>query len=108
MLIMELPNPLRVSVIGRLAVDLPFDEDGDDAVAMIHSKPASAAIVTPGVPEVRMVASLSGSRILFFPVTGDLFLLIRGGPEATFVFSAGGFHPAFTPPPNVPPIQRSA
>jgi hypothetical protein len=106
MLIIELPNPLRVSLIGRLVVDLPFDEDGDDAVAMIHLEARIAAIVTPGVPEVRIVASLGGSRILFFPVTGDLFLLIRGGPEATFVFSAGGFHPAFTPPPDVPPLQR--
>ncbi|MGO9033203.1 DUF6603 domain-containing protein [Mycobacterium sp.] len=106
MLIIELPNPLQISLIGRLLVDLPFDEDGDDDIAMIHLEARIAAIVTPSVPEVRIVASLNGSRILFFPITGDLFLLIRGGPEATFVFSAGGFHPAFTPPPNVPPLQR--
>ncbi len=106
MLIIELPNPLQISLIGRLLVDLPFDEDGDDDIAMIHLEARIAAIVTPSVPEVRIVASLNGSRILFFPITGDLFLLKRGGPEATFVFSAGGFHPAFTPPPNVPPLQR--
>jgi len=106
MLIIQLPNPLQVSLIGRLVVDLPFDDDGDDDIAMIHLEARIAAIVTPSVPEVRIVASINGSRILFFPITGDLFLLIRGGPEATFVFSAGGFHPRFTPPPDVPPLQR--
>lgn len=106
MLIIELPNPLQVSLIGRLVVDLPFDDTGDDDIAIIHLEARIAAIVTPGVPEVRIIASLNGSRILFFPVTGDLFLLIRGGPEATFVFSAGGFHPAFAPPPGIPPLQR--
>ena len=102
MLIIEFPNPLQVSLIGRLFVDLPFDDDA----AVIHLEARIGAFVTPSVPEVQAVASLTGSYIAFIPLTGDLFLLVRGGPEATVIFSAGGFHPAFVPPPNVPPLKR--
>jgi hypothetical protein len=101
MLLVELPNPLQVSVLGQLTVDLPVDD-----AAIVHLEARVGAIVTPSVPEFRMVASLTGSTIAGFPLTGDVFLLIRGGPEATFVFSAGGFHPAAKPPPNVPPMKR--
>jgi hypothetical protein len=101
MVLLELPDPLRVTVLGRLTVDLPT---GDAAI--VHIEARILASVTPSIPEFRLVASLTGSTIATFPLTGDLFLLIRGGPEATFVFSAGGFHPAATPPPNVPPLKR--
>lgn len=101
MLLLELPDPLQVSILGRLTVDLPPLED-----SIVHIEARVGAFITPSVPEIRLVASLTGSRIAVFALTGDLFLLIRGGPEATFVFSAGGFHPAVTPPPNVPPLKR--
>ncbi len=101
LLLVELPDPLRVSVIGQLTVDLPADD-----AAIVHLEARVAAIVTPSIPEFRLIASLTGSTIAGFPLTGDMFLLIRGGPEATFVFSAGGFHPAAVPPPNVPPMKR--
>jgi hypothetical protein len=101
MVLVELPDPVRVSVLGRLSVDLPYDD-----AAVVHIEARVGAFVTPSVPELRMVASVTGSTIAGFPLTGDLFLLIRGGPEATFVFSAGGFHPAAHPPPNTPPLKR--
>jgi hypothetical protein len=101
LMLIELPNPLRISFLGRLAIDLPVAD-----AAIIHIEALVMASVTPGIPEFRMVASLTGSRIAIFALTGDLFLLIRGGPEATFILSAGGFHPAVHPPPGAPPLKR--
>jgi hypothetical protein len=101
MVLLELPKPFAVSVLGRLAVDLPTD-----GAAIVHIEARIDATVVPSVPEFRLAVSLNGSSIAGFPLTGDIYLLIRGGPEATFVFSAGGFHPMALPPPNVPPMKR--
>jgi hypothetical protein len=100
-LIVEAPDPLRISLIGRLVVDLPASGD-----AVVHIQATFAAIIDLSVPEFRVVASLTGSNIIGIVLTGDLFLLIRGGPDATFVLSVGGFHPAVQPPPGVPALQR--
>jgi hypothetical protein len=101
MVLLEMPKPLVVSVLGRLALDLPAD-----GAAIVHIEARVYASVIPSIPEFRLAVSLSGSSIAGFPLTGDMFLLIRGGPDSTFVFSAGGFHPLAIPPPNVPPMQR--
>jgi hypothetical protein len=101
MVLLELPKPFAVSVLGRLAVDLPTD-----GAAIVHIEARIDATVIPSVPEFQMAVSLTGSTIAGFPLTGDIYLLIRGGPKATFVFSAGGFHPMAIAPPNVPPMKR--
>ncbi len=100
-LILEGPDPVRVSCIGRLVVDLPTAD-----IALVHLQATFAAIADFGIPEFRMVASLTGSYVVGMTLTGDMFLLIRGGPDASFVVSAGGFHPAVRPPAGVPALQR--
>jgi hypothetical protein len=100
-MILEAPAPVRLSFIGRLVVDLPAA-----GVALVHIQATFAAIVDLSVPEFRLIASLTGSYIVGITLTGDLLLLIRGGPDATFVLSVGGFHPAVHPPAGVPALQR--
>jgi hypothetical protein len=100
-LILEGPDPVRLSCIGRLIVDLPTPD-----LALVHLQATFAATADFGVPELRIVASLTGSHIVGLALTGDVFLLIRGGRDSTFVVSAGGFHPAVRPPAGVPALQR--
>jgi hypothetical protein len=100
-LLLEAPDPVRLSCIGRLIVDLPAPD-----APLVHIQATFAAVADFSVPEFRLVASLTGSYIAGLTLTGDLFLLIRGGPEATFVLSVGGFHPAVRPPAGVPALQR--
>jgi hypothetical protein len=100
-LILEGPDPIKVSLIGRLVVDLPAPD-----VALVHIQATFAAIADFGIPELRIVASLTGSYIVGLTLTGDLFVLIRGGSDSAFVLSAGGFHPDVRPPAGVPPLQR--
>ncbi len=51
-------------------------------------------------------AELVDSKIGTFLISGGLVMAARGGPDAAFVLSIGGFHPHFTPPPRVPIADR--
>jgi len=54
------------------------------------------------------LASLTDSNIAGVTITGDLYLLVRGGPEADVILSAGGFHPQFVRPAGVPALNKIA
>jgi len=94
------PSP-RMTVIGTLVLALP-----DPAAPLVLIQVAFAGLIDPAEPSVLVVASMHGSHLLGMPITGDVCLLTRGGPNPTFVLSAGGFHPAFPLPRGVPPLAR--
>ena len=52
-----------------------------------------------------MDADLHDSVINGFPVSGQMAMRVSWGDQPNFVFSIGGFHPAYTPPPNFPKLQ---
>ncbi len=99
--VVDLPDPPRFILLGRLVIDLPHP-----ALPLVHIEVRFLAAFDPGIPELRIVASLTGSYVIGLTLTGDLFVLVRGGPKATFVLSAGGFHPAVRAPEGVPPLRR--
>ncbi|MEU0009359.1 DUF6603 domain-containing protein [Streptomyces sp. NPDC006314] len=100
-LILDLPDPVRAFLVGRLTIALP-----DPFVPLIRLQANVFGKIDPGVPSVELLATLTGSRIVGLPVAGEFFLLLRGGREAVFVVSAGGFHPRYARPPGVPQLQR--
>jgi Family of unknown function (DUF6603) len=53
-------------------------------------------------------ASLHDSKLAGYPLTGDLALRLGWGDSPQFLFSLGGFHPHFTPPPGFPALRRLA
>jgi hypothetical protein len=97
--VVDLPNPVQFVVIGRVTVSLP---DPLLPLVFIQATFAGSFELSPQ-PSVSLVASLDGSYIEGMPLHGDIFFLVRGGDEADFVFSAGGFNPRFQPPKGVPP-----
>ncbi|MEV6427737.1 DUF6603 domain-containing protein [Nocardia sp. NPDC051463] len=99
--ILELPAPVRALMLGRALIALP-----DPAVPLIRLQASVYGQFDPGVPMVDFLVSLAGSWIVGIPVTGDIYLLFRGGDDAVFVLSAGGFHPKYTRPPGVPQLAR--
>ncbi|MFE7797450.1 DUF6603 domain-containing protein [Nocardia sp. NPDC057440] len=101
--ILELPDPVRVLLLGRALIALP-----DPAVPLIRLQASVYGKIDPGVPVVEFLVSLAGSWIVGIPVTGEIYLLFRGGDNAVFVLSAGGFHPKYTRPPGVPQLARLA
>ena len=100
-LVLDLPNPAQIVLLGRLLVAVP-----DPAAPLIRLQASVLGRIDPAVPETELLASLAGSWIVMTPVSGEIYLLVRGGDRAVFVLSAGGFHPRYTRPPGVPVLER--
>ncbi|MFJ4096115.1 DUF6603 domain-containing protein [Kitasatospora sp. NPDC089913] len=99
----ELPDPVRLSVLGILRVMVP-----DPAAPVIELKATFAGQYDTAEPSAFLMASLTGSRMAGIPLDGDVLVLSRGGDDPLFVLSAGGFHPAFPVPRGVPKLHRLA
>lgn len=100
-LIVEVPSPVRLTVLGKLVLALP-----DPALPLVFLQVTFAGQLDLGEPSVWFLASLAGSRIVGLPLTGDAYFLTRGGDDPQFVLTIGGFHPAYSPPRGVPPLAR--
>lgn len=98
--VLDLPSP-RMLLLGRLVVAIP---DPDAPLVLLQASILSN--VDPSVPQTEVLGSLDGSRIALTAVSGDVYLLTRGGGDPTFVLSAGGFHPRYVKPAGVPPLDR--
>ena len=57
-----------------------------------------AVLYDPDQALFSLDASLNYSKLLFWKLTGDVALRIRGGNDPFFLLSAGGFHKDFKPP----------
>jgi hypothetical protein len=101
-LILELPDPVRLTLIGELAVLLP----NPDAV-LIELHMDVLGTIDFGTDEGSLDAVLHDSRIVRFPLQGAMaFRGCWAGDDKTFLLAIGGFHPKFQPPPGFPTLQR--
>lgn len=100
-LVLELPAPAQAVILGRLVVALP-----DPVAPLVRLQASVLGRFDPSVPVVEVLVSLAGSWVLGVAVRGEIYLLVRGGDQAEFVLSAGGFHPRYRRPPGVPALQR--
>jgi hypothetical protein len=94
------PDPVVIAVIGSVRIGLPAPE-----VAVVDLRADFSGVIDASTGEVAFDASLTGSRIASFDVTGDLAL--RAGPSG-FIFTAGGFHPGFPVPAGLDDVRRLA
>jgi hypothetical protein len=101
-ILLELPDPVRLAILGRLKVALP--PGGGDAVLVLQLD--VLGIIDFGSGDISIDATLFGSRIVDFPITGDMAVRANVGNHPNFALAAGGFHPSFMPPPGFPPLQR--
>ncbi|HKG03117.1 MAG TPA: DUF6603 domain-containing protein, partial [Conexibacter sp.] len=99
--VLDLPAPAQVLLLGRLLVAVP-----DPALPLIRLQASVFGKIDPAVPETEVLVSLAGSYVVTVPVSGELYLLARGGDRPLFVLSAGGFHPRYVRPPGVPELRR--
>ena len=88
-----------VIIVGRLAITLPFEQ-----AAIIRLE--ALVLVTIDADGLALDATLANSQIVGLPVEGDIKVRIRGGDDALFAFSAGGFHPSFPPPEGMGGMKR--
>jgi hypothetical protein len=97
-LVYTFPSPVAIAIIGEFQVTVP---NPDSPVIYLQSDFAGTINLSTGA--VGFDSSLTKSRLGTFDVAGDISL--RGGSES-FVFSAGGFNPQFTPPPDLASLRR--
>ncbi|GAB3639277.1 hypothetical protein GCM10027422_48680 [Hymenobacter arcticus] len=99
-LLVELPKPVRVLLLGVLEVVLPGkqkDQPGKQ-IDKLKLRAEFLGVVDFGAKKVSFDAALSDSNILDFTLTGDLAFRLYQGDNPLFVITAGGFHPSFQPP----------
>ncbi len=102
-LLVELPSPIRVIVLGRLQVLLP-----NQTHPLIQIRMDALGVLDVSAETVSLDATLYDSKILQFTLTGDMALRAGWGRQPQFVLALGGFHPRFAPPPGLPALKRLA
>lgn len=102
-LVLELPAPVRLIVLGRLHLALPREE-----AALVVINMDVLGVIDFDRGEASVDATLHDSRIAAFALTGDMAMRASWRGRSTFALSAGGFNPRFQPPAGFPALQRLA
>jgi hypothetical protein len=101
-LMLEVPNPIRLAILGVIKMVLPTEE-----AAILQLKVAFVGTIDFEAQYITFDASIFDSRLLTFTLEGDMALRIKWGDNSNFLFTLGGFHPDYTPPPlDLPQLRR--
>ena len=103
-LIIEVPDPVRVGMLGVIRVVLP---DAGSPAPTIRLNMAFFAVVDFAKKMFSLQASLFDSKLLSVTLSGDFAVYMSWGQQRMFIFSAGGFHPAYKEaPPQLASMRR--
>ena len=102
-LILEIPEPIRLLILGRLTAILP-----EERTALVRVRMDALGVIEFTKGEVSLDAVLYDSRILEFTLTGEMALRASWGDEPSFVLAIGGFNPRFLAPAGFPRLERLA
>ncbi len=106
-IVLEVPSPVRLAIMGKLTLVLPTLEVPAEAqIVVLHLDVLGTIDFATG--DAGIDATLYDSRIATFPITGDMAMRLNWGASPAFAVSVGGFHPRFQPPPNFPSLDRLA
>ena len=99
--LLELPRP-AFAIVGVLRLTLPAEE-----IAIVYLQVNFAGTVDFEKGQIQFDASLFDSRVLTFPLTGDMAVRLYWKDNPNFLLTVGGFHPSYTPPPmNIGQLAR--
>lgn len=104
-LLLELPSPLRLVILGKLRLGLPTLEFGPQIVAINMDV---LGVIDFDRSEASIDAVLHDSRIAMYTLEGEMAFRLRWGEDPFFALSIGGLHPAFDRPPALPDLSRVA
>lgn len=101
-LLLELPKPVRLTALGSLRAVMPCPE-----APLVNLQVDVLGILDFDRKELSLDGSLvKGSMLFPYALTGQMALRSSWGKSPGFALSFGGFHPAFTPPPGFPTLER--
>ncbi len=100
--ILEVPEPIRLVLLGLIDAWLPAE---DEALVLLHIDVLGT--VDFGTKKLTIDGSLYDSRVLDFPIKGDMALRLNWGDNPNFLCSFGGFNAHFsTAGLDVRPLNR--
>jgi hypothetical protein len=101
-LLVEVPDPVRVALVGVLRAILP-----DEHTRLLVLQVNFLGVVDFQRRSLAFDASLFDSRLLTFSLSGDMAVRVVWGDQPNFLLSVGGFHPSYRPPPlDLPDLRR--
>lgn len=101
-IIIEVPEPIRIALLGIIRAILP-----EERAAILKLQVNFLGAWEQDKQLISFDAGLFDSRLLAFPLAGDMAFRLKYGDDPNFLLTVGGFHPAFTPPPlSLPNIAR--
>ncbi|MCI4350596.1 MAG: hypothetical protein L3K15_03675 [Thermoplasmata archaeon] len=103
-LILEVPEPIRLALIGQLRVGFPTLDGSKPDIVLIQLE--IVGTVDFGKKILSIYAEIYDSQIAGFALAGQFALVLTWGTDSSFAASAGGFYPGFQAPPNFPALQR--
>jgi hypothetical protein len=98
----ELPEPLKILLIGDIQVNAPTVKPQ----LVLHISFDGG--IDFGAKLAFFDASLHDSKIAGYPISGDLAFRYGWGDDAVFALALGGFNPQFQPPASFPTLKRLA
>lgn len=99
--VLELGEEVRLLILGSVGTALPVPE-----AALVVLNVDFLGTIDFDTGAVSFDATLIGSRILTWGISGEMALRTGWGQSAGLVVSAGGLHPQYPTPANFPDLQR--
>lgn len=101
--VIHLPAPVELILLGRLRMALPAEES---AVVVVNMDVLGVVDFDRGT--LALDATLFDSRLTRFALSGDMALRAGWAPNPNFALAVGGLHPDYEPPPAFPELDRIA
>jgi hypothetical protein len=93
-LMIQVPDPVILAILGVVRVQLP-----DKKAPIINLQANFIGAVDFEERYMFFFAALFESRLATYRIEGEMYFSISWGNQPNFLFTVGGFHPAFKPPP---------
>jgi hypothetical protein len=100
-LLLEVPAPVRIVLLGSIHTKLPTK---DHPLIVLQVDVVGELDITQ--KRLAIDATLRDSTVVGFPIIGDYAMRVSWGEHKVFVVSVGGFHSQFRPPPGFPALRR--
>lgn len=99
--VVQLPDPLSISLLGSFAAVLPADD-----VPLLELRVDVAGTLDLTAGTLAVDASLRDSRVVGLTLSGDMAIRASFVDNPSFLMAFGGFNPHFDPPDSFPELNR--
>jgi hypothetical protein len=99
-IILEAPDPMRVLVLGQIAVEIPSQEP------IIELHVDVVGILDLDLGTLSIDASLYDSSVATYSLNGQMALRLGWGGNPEFALAVGGFNPGYVPPDDIGALDR--